>query len=71
MFDRQYQNSKCLSGYLHDFELKDIHRDGAVEICNRCHEKRFFKDHNRTYLSYHLRLAIQPSHPRFTKEYSI
>ena len=69
-FDRLYQNSYCLPGYLHDFQIAKIYPNGTVEICNRCHKKMFFKDHNRIYLSYHLRLALQPSHKLFTHEYA-
>ena len=69
-YDKLYQNSYCLSGYLHDFQIVDIIPQGSIEICLRCHKKMFFKDNNRIYLSHHLRLAIQPSHNLFAHEYN-
>ena len=70
MFDKLYQNSYCLPGYLHDFQIIDIHPTGSNEICTRCHKKQFFKEHNRTYLASHIRLALQPSHNLFLHEYA-
>ena len=69
MFDKLYQNSYCLPGYLHDFQIVDFQSAGTNEICQRCHKKQFFKDHNRTYLASHIRLALQPSHKLFFNEY--
>ena len=70
VYDKLYQNSECLPGYLHDFQIVDIYPTGSNEICTRCHLKKFFKEHNRTYLSWHLRLALQPSHNLFAHEYA-
>lgn len=66
----QYQNSLCLEGlYLHEYEMIETLPNGMLEICRKCKDKRFFKDNNKEYLSYHLRSLLQPNHPRFSKEY--
>lgn len=69
-----WQKSKCVSGFLHKFELVRIHPYAVEEVCERCKQRHFFrtvngKFDNTDYLSYHLRSALQPYHPNFKKEY--
>ncbi len=69
--DDYWQNSLCLeSRYLHDFVISEVFQEGVVEICARCHTKKFFRDENREYLSYHIKQVLQPNHPRYTHEYA-
>lgn len=67
-----WQNSLCWGGLLHDYRQKDENEVGIVEICSKCKNKKFFKydEPNRTYLSYHIRQALQKEDPRFYKEYN-
>lgn len=70
MSSKLYQNSECLPGWLHDFEPVATFKNGQIEICLKCKMRKFFKDDNKTYLSYHIRQALQPGHNRFSKEYA-
>ncbi len=66
-----WQNSLCCEGlYLHDFQIIEVLKDGVIEICNRCHQKEFFKDDDKTYLASHIRQVIQPNHIRYNHEYA-
>lgn len=65
------KNSQCIAGWMHRYQILDTWDEGVVEICPICRTRRFFhKDTNNfTYLSYHLRSALQNNHPKFAHEY--
>ena len=66
-----WQNSLCLDElYLHDFQIIEVTKDGTIEICSKCHEKRFFKDENKSYLASHIRSIIQPTDVRYSHEHA-
>lgn len=65
---RLFQNSYCYENYLHDFDIISVYENGVIEICSRCHIKKFFRDSNRDYLSYHIKQILGPSNPRFKHE---
>jgi hypothetical protein len=65
------KNSICRDGSFHDYQIFKQFKDGVVEICSKCHDRKYFRNSipNRIYLSYHLRSALQKYEPRFKKEY--
>lgn len=72
MKDDYWQNSLCLEElYLHDFQILEVHKEGIVEICSRCHLKEFFKDDNRTYLASHIKQVLQPNNIRYIHEHRL
>lgn len=68
-----YQNSLCGSSglWLHDFRFIRETPEGILERCTRCKKQMHFPHNvsNAYYLSWHIRSALQPSDPRFRKEF--
>ena len=64
-------NSECCNGFMHDYEIKEYYPIGLLEVCSKCKDKQFFKNNipNHIYLSYHLRVMLNKTNPRFYKEY--
>lgn len=64
--------SSCDGGlWLHNYQISRTFDHGVEEVCTRCKDRQFFK-HNTpsvTYLSYHIRSALQLSDKRFRREY--
>ena len=64
--------SKCCDGlWLHNYKITRTFSDGVEEVCTRCQDRQFFK-HNTpsvTYLSYHIKNALQLDDKRFRREY--
>ena len=65
------QNSDCVAGWLHNYEIVKEFSSGVLERCNKCKTQKFFYTNtpNHIYLSYHLRMFLQPNNPRYNKEY--
>jgi len=69
-----WRQSKCKGHWLHRYQLARQFSEGSEEVCEICHDKRFFKVrngkvNNREYLDYHLRSALPKYHNYFKKEY--
>lgn len=64
-------NSDCICGLLHNYEIIKEYPTGVLERCDRCFDEQFFPHNinNETYLSYHLRMFLQPNNPRYKYEY--
>lgn len=62
----------CKNNYLHDFRQTRVFRDGIEERCLRCRKAMFFPYTvpNHIYLSFHIRSALQPSDPLYSREYN-
>jgi len=71
MNNPHYQNSECIGNWLHDYRIVKEWSNGIEERCARCADCKFFPYNvpNDVYLSYHIRLALQPSDPYFAHEY--
>lgn len=68
----KYQRSLCKrKGWLHDYRLQTQYMHGVVEKCEKCGDRKYFPldIDNATYLSYHIRSAIQLTDERFEHEY--
>lgn len=68
------EESKCLNGWLHRFNLSEQGEFGVFEVCDRCRQRVFFRVsngriNNENYLKYHARQALPPNHPLFYREY--
>lgn len=73
--DWYFQNSKCLNRYLHRFEIKEENETAVLEVCEVCRTRKVFpvldgQINANHYMSYHCRLALQPDHPLYEREYS-
>ncbi len=69
-----WMRSECAGPWLHRWRIGRQWRDCVEETCDICHEQIFTKVrdgriNNYEYISTHLRSSLQPSHPRFAKEY--
>lgn len=65
-----WEKSECRAkGWLHRFQIQEVTDEGAIEVCEICYLKKFFKHDNREYLKWHLRQALPTYHPRFEHEY--
>ncbi len=66
-----YQESNCRNGYLHNYVQVQQTPKGVVERCVRCKKTIFFPHAvpNHVYLAHHIRSALQPSDPRFQREW--
>lgn len=64
-------NSECVAGWMHDYEIIKEYKSGVLERCEKCKDQQFFNHsiNNAIYLSYHLRMFLQPNNPRYQKEY--
>jgi len=67
--------SKCKAGYLHRFDLLKEDKDCAIEICQICRTRRFYRVrngrvNNYKYASEHIRSMLQPAHRLFNREYN-
>lgn len=72
--DWLFQRSKCLNNYLHRFEIKEESETSVLEVCEICRMRKVFpmsdgQINANDYLSFHCRLALQPEHPLFEREY--
>ena len=69
----KYQNSMCdgQAGLLHDYRKKYEATEGIVEQCQHCGVCQFFpwEVKNETYLSYHIKSALQPYDELFRINY--
>ena len=69
-----FDNSKCLRGFLHKFEIVENYGTHVRERCERCRKDMIFstasgRNTSLRYLSYHIRNALTPSSPMFKREY--
>ncbi len=70
-----WKDSRCKGPWLHRFKLRRSHPAAQEEVCDICHLRMFFmirngRVNNYSYLSWHLRSALQPWQARFKKEYA-
>lgn len=67
-----WQKSKCKNGlWLHDWLILRQLPTGLEEYCYKCLKTRFFPNNcpNEEYLSYHIRMALQPNLIEYYVEY--
>jgi len=70
-----WKKSLCLPGWLHSWRILQNTHKGVIEVCEKCHKKRYQRKdilgniNNYQYLEYHLKEALQPIHPRYNKEH--
>jgi hypothetical protein len=66
-----WDESSCADGWLHRFHIIETNPDGTMEMCKLCTKVVFFPTNcdNLTYLSYHLREALQTDHPLYFHEW--
>lgn len=67
----EWSNSECFDGWLHKFKFLEENPDGLTEMCQLCNKVVFFPNDcdNISYLSWHLREALQPDNPLFSHEH--
>lgn len=65
------ENSKCILGFLHDYQIVKNLPKGVLERCAKCKDEQWFPNNipNHIYLSFHKRLLLRIDNPRFKKEY--
>jgi hypothetical protein len=66
------KNSNCeVPGYLHDYQIFKVVKEGVVEVCTRCKDSQYFPNTipNHIYLSFHMKQLVQKKDPRFKREY--
>ena len=71
-----YIKSKCKGPWLHRWKLLRATDQWQEEVCEICHDRLFTPSRqgridNHKYLQTHLRSALQPYMPRFSKEYPL
>jgi hypothetical protein len=54
--------------------IESEYEDGVMEVCEICHKTQFFKlidgkSDNLSYMNWHTRNALPPSHPLFYHEF--
>lgn len=69
-----FEYSYCINGYLHRFEIKEEYEDGVLEVCEICHQRKFFKlidgqVNNKNYMSYHIKSILPPQHPFYERQH--
>jgi len=66
------KNSLCQANLFHDYQITKSFESGVVEMCSRCKHRVYFPNTvpNHIYLSFHLRSMLQPSDPRYKREYA-
>ena len=66
------QRSKCANGYLHRYEIIGAFKEGVIEQCLICKDKKYFRENipNYLYLFYHQRSALPKEHNFFNNEYN-
>ena len=64
------QNSNCIAGRLHDYQIVKEFSSGVLERCDKCKTQKFFKTTtpNYIYLSWHMKMFLQLKDKRFYKE---
>ena len=74
MSEYNWNNSKCVNGWLHRFKIIDQHWEGVTEVCEICGKKKFFevvngRTDNNVYIAYHNRQCLNPLHNLFKREF--
>lgn len=69
-----FKHSKCISSWLHRFNIVEEFDNGVLEVCEVCKLKKFFKlingeVDNQAYMDWHMRSALPPQHPYYKHEY--
>lgn len=69
-----WRQSLCKNQYLHRFSIVEECADGVLEVCEVCKETQFFKIldgkvNNQSYMDWHIRSALPPSHPYYFHEF--